>query len=224
MGDRERQIEHSWRTNASAWTSLVRSGQIESRRVATDKAIVDKITEHRPRNILDVGCGEGWLVRELIRQGLEAIGIDGSPALIESARQFGVGKFEVLSYAAIRSANILSDTTYDAIICNFSLLGESIDDVLLILSTLLSDQGKLFIQTLHPLVAFGEESYRDGWRTETFASFGSAFKEPMPWYFRTVGSWLNLVRSAGLTVIDCIEPVHPVTGKPLSLLLVCTNK
>jgi hypothetical protein len=60
----------------------------------------------------------------------------------------------------------------------------------------------------------------DGWRTETFDSFGSAFPSPMPWYFRTVSSWIELLQAAGFNIVRLVEPTHPQTVKPLSLLLV----
>lgn len=102
-----------------------------------------------------------------------------------------------------------------------SLCWETLDKLLGKLKNLLSSNGKLFIHTVHPFTACGDEPYIDGWRTETFKSFGSAYKEVMPWYFRTASSWLNLIESTGLRVCDCKEPIHPSTGKPLSLLMTC---
>ena len=54
-----------------------------------------------------------------------------------------------------------------------------------------------------------------------FRGFGAdAGWAPMPWYFRTMGSWLRLLRESGYDVVDMAEPVHPETGAPLSLLMV----
>lgn len=58
----------SWDANAAAWTDAVRSGQIASRRLATDAAAVDAVVravDGRVARVLDVGCGEGWLSRAL---------------------------------------------------------------------------------------------------------------------------------------------------------------
>ena len=41
----------------------------------------------------------------------------------------------------------------------------------------------------------------------------------MPWYFRTLESWLELLADAGWTLEKQVEPPHPQTGKPASLLL-----
>ncbi|WP_221176052.1 class I SAM-dependent methyltransferase [Brevibacillus nitrificans] len=40
----------------------------------------DEIIRYRPSRVLDVGCGEGWLARTLNEEGIDVVGIDGSPA------------------------------------------------------------------------------------------------------------------------------------------------
>ncbi len=222
MDEREQQIIHSWTENAAAWTESVRSNQIESRKVATNKAIVETIIERNPSNVLDVGCGEGWLVRELAQHGMDVTGIDCSAPLIDRARELGKGTFHVLTYDEFESTSVFDATEFDAVVCNFALVGESVELLLSSLRKLLHDDGKLFIQTVHPFAVCGpDDQYMDGWRTETFSSFGPGYKEAMPWYLRTVGSWFSVLKKAGFQVDDCKEPIHPSTGKALSLVLTC---
>ncbi|MBA3968685.1 MAG: methyltransferase domain-containing protein [Gemmatimonadetes bacterium] len=215
------QQQQSWRANAAAWTQAIRERQIESRRLATDAAILSAVVQHSPRRVLDVGCGEGWLARALAAYGVSVVGVDASPPLIESARAAGGGAFHVLSYAEIAAGPGRLGTNYDAAVCNFSLLEENLTPLLAALRSALSSRGSLFIQTIHPWVSCGEAPYQDGWRTETFDSFGGAFAESMPCYFRTLESWFKLLREAGFGVVDLREPLHPDTDLPLSLLLVC---
>jgi 2-polyprenyl-3-methyl-5-hydroxy-6-metoxy-1,4-benzoquinol methylase len=220
MTENEQQLAHSWATNAGAWTQAVRDGAIESRRLATDAAIVEAVAARGAGRALDVGCGEGWLARALAERGFEVVGVDGSPPLIAGAQALGGATFHVLSYEDILAAPAKLGSPYDAIICNFSLLGEAITPLLAALRASLTSGGRLYVQTVHPFAAGGDAPYRDGWRTETFDSFGGAFPTPMPWYFRTVGAWLAALRDAGLIVDECLEPTHPATGHPLSLLLI----
>jgi hypothetical protein len=85
-------------------------------------------------------------------------------------------------------------------------------------------RGRLVLQTLHPLAAAGEGGYEDGWREEDFRGMGPDFAAPMPWYFRTVGSWVRALREAGFDIADFREPLHPRTRRPLSLLLIATPR
>src|SRR5438874_1602582 len=66
-------IIDSWHKNAAPWTAAVRDNQIESRRLVTNQAVVDAIVGRSPRTALDIGCGEGWLVRALAAHGIQSI-------------------------------------------------------------------------------------------------------------------------------------------------------
>jgi hypothetical protein len=60
------------------------------------------------------------------------------------------------------------------------------------------------------------EDFR-GFSGDGGGSDGGAWR-PMPWFFRTVGSWVALLREAGYELEELREPLHPQTGLPLSLL------
>lgn len=75
-------IAESWGKNALPWTAAVREGKIESRKQITDHAIIDAIRSRLPRSVLDVGCGEGWLVRELATEKMHVVGTDGAQNLL----------------------------------------------------------------------------------------------------------------------------------------------
>lgn len=220
--DREARLRSSWEANAGAWTDAVRRGTIASRRAGTDAAILGALAGLPRGRVLDVGCGEGWLARALDGRGHDVVGIDASAPLIERAREQGGGDFRVVAYEALAAEPSLAGPgPYDAVACNFSLLGRELTPLLRALRGLLGEGAPLVVQTVHPFTACGDLPYRDGWREETFAGFGGAFGAPMPWYFRTVGSWLNFVADAGLRVDELEEPIHPESGRPLSLLLTC---
>jgi SAM-dependent methyltransferase len=213
----------SWERNATAWTGAVREHRIASRRAGTDAAIIAAVLAVRPRNMLDVGCGEGWLARELSTHGCRVVGIDASAALIDSARSLGGGTFEAMAYANVADRAAELGAPFDLAVCNFSLLEEDLAPVLRALRDALAADGRLLIQTVHPWIANREGPYVDGWRTETFADFGADFVEPMPWYFRTLGSWLDIVGAAGLQIGRVDEPIGAESGRPLSLLIDATR-
>jgi len=112
----DEKIVDSWHTNATPWTSAVREQRIESRKLVTDRAIVDAVISRKPTSVLDLGCGEGWLVRSLSARGVQrVIGVDVVPALVEQARAAGGGEFHVASYEAIARGELPLDTRRSAL-------------------------------------------------------------------------------------------------------------
>jgi SAM-dependent methyltransferase len=218
----EKKIIDSWTRNAAPWTDTVRRQEIESRRLVTDRAVIDVIREYAPRSVLDIGCGEGWLTRALAAEGVEVTGLDVVPELIQTADQAGGGKFRVASFEDIVAGGL--DLTARLAVCNFSLLGkQSVERLLAALPSLLGAHGVLVIQTVHPLMACLEGlPYRSSWREETWAGFRSQFHTAAPWYFRTLSDWIGLLQQSGLQLKQIREPLHASTGKPVSLILVAS--
>src|SRR5579862_1918650 len=118
--DPEAGILAAWERNASPWIDAVREHRIESRRLVTDRAIIEAVLSRKPETVLDIGCGEGWLVRALTADGIHAKGVDAIPELIESARSAG-GTFELLSYQDLTSER--RDLSANVFVCNFALFG-----------------------------------------------------------------------------------------------------
>ncbi len=214
-------LAESWEGNAEAWTEAVRSGAIESRRLATDRALLDSLEAVAPRRVLDLGCGEGWLVRHLTTAGIEALGIDGSASLIARAEEAGGGRYLHLSYAGLIAAPKRLGGPYDCIVANFALFEAELQPLIACCRGLLEEGGSLVVQTLHPWAPAGapDEAYREGWREERFEGFASGSWQPMPWYCRTLEGWVELLAAGGFLLSSLREPRHPASARPLSLLL-----
>lgn len=219
MSSLERRLRESWSENAGAWTGAVRSGGIESRVLATDAAVVQAALGRAPDTVLDVGCGEGWLAHRLAELGVEVTGFDASEELVRRAAE-GPGQFHLLDYAAFAAAPNGLGGPFDVAVCNFSILGEEVQPLLRALREAVREGGALVIQTLHPLAAASDQPYSDGWREEGFRGLGDGFSAPMPWYFRTVGSWVRELVAAGFVVEEIREPRHPESGQVLSMIFV----
>ncbi|QNK01542.1 class I SAM-dependent methyltransferase [Dyella telluris] len=212
----ETRILDAWHDNAAAWERAVREGRIESRKLVTDQAVIDAVLARSPRSVIDVGCGEGWLARALAAEGVPVLGVDAIPALVEAARAKGGGEFRVLTYDDL-AAGVL-EARADVVVCNFSLLGgSSVDALLAAVPPLLAPGGVLVVQTLHPLVA-EVGAYADGWREGSWVGCGEGFGQAAPWYFRTLAGWVASFATAGLSLEELIEPIHPHTGRPASVI------
>jgi 2-polyprenyl-3-methyl-5-hydroxy-6-metoxy-1,4-benzoquinol methylase len=219
--DQHARIASSWTENAAAWTQVVRDGLIPSRLAGTDAAIVNACLARGAGSLLDVGCGEGWLVRDLASRGVPATGIDISAPLIERARELGGGTYAIVTYDALERDVAVVAGPWHTIVCNFSLLADPLHPLLRALRLRLAPGGRLLVQTVHPWSAKGDAPYRNEWRSESFDAFSIPFPSPMPWFYRTLGSWLSELSVAGLRVVKLDEPLHTATGAPLSVLFHC---
>ena len=219
----ESAILDSWRINAEAWSECIQGEGIASRKAVTNAAILAAIEAAASPNTraLDMGCGEGWLARAMGQRGINTLGIDAIPALIASAQQATTDKiaehcrFAVMTYAEI----VQIKDVFDLIVCNFSLLGDrSVIDALRGVSHRLTPEGVCLIQTLHPHIHQPGNNYHTGWYPGSWQGFGADFSSPAPWYFRTLSDWICDFQSQGLSVNAIVEPLHPDTQQPASII------
>lgn len=220
--NREKAIIDSWQTNANAWIDIIGNNGIESRKLITNKAIIDTVININPSTVLDIGCGEGWLAKELTDRGAAVTGIDVIPALIENAKAKTQGTFIVASYEDIAQGRVSLPHRFDAIVINFALIGkESTESLLKALPSLLNVDGRLFIQTLHPYSRKESGDYSSGWKTGSWTGLGHQFTQPYEWYFRTLEDWIQLLNESGFTKVIAADILHPVNDSKLSVIFEC---
>jgi SAM-dependent methyltransferase len=79
------------------------------------RGVVDLLEPHPGERILDLGCGDGSLTREIAAAGASVLGVDASPAMVAAARDRGldavVGDAQRLAY----------DCEFDAVFTNAAL-------------------------------------------------------------------------------------------------------
>ena len=215
----EKKIVESWLINSKPWINAIQNNEIESRTLITNKAIVDTILEKKPKKLLDIGCGEGWLVRELNNSGINAQGIDIVPELVDEANRKGGGKFKVLSYQELAKGAIKEK--FDIVVCNFSLLGkDSVNYIFQSVLDLLNENGFFIVQTIHPISGCGDEEYKDGWRKGSWKGFSEEFSNPAPWYFRTLETWKLLFKDNKMSLSEIREPLNQVTKTFASIIFI----
>ena len=161
--NKDREIIDSWFKNAAPWIVAIQEQQIESRKLVTDRAIIDAVVSQNAQTVLDLGCGEGWLTRELSARGMDVLGVDGIPALVTRAAAMSIDRFELATYEEIAAGKLAEK--FDVVVANFSLFGnESVVELFRSIPLLLNPQGVFIIQTLHPTFSSGDLAYVDGYR------------------------------------------------------------
>lgn len=220
MGDSEKQIIESWQRNAGPWVAALDQQAIASRVAVTNGAIVNAVLSHHPQRVLDVGCGEGWLMRELAGHGIDVAGFDAVAELVAEAKARGSKNCQCIAYEALDTA--VWKQTFDLAVCNFSLLGESVEQPLRSLKQALSASGHLLVQTLHPCFITRGESYCSTWLKGSWEGLPDhlhrQFKDAPPWYFRTLSDWSFIFQKAGYSIAKIDEPSMDDGSLPLSIL------
>ena len=220
MSDNEEKILQRWQRNAEPWVMALDQQAIASRVSVTNGAIVAAVLGHQPQRVLDVGCGEGWLMRELAEHGIQVAGFDAVPELVAMARERGSKDCQCIAYDALNTFEW--PHTFDLAVCNFSLLGESVEEPLRALKSALSVRGRLLVQTLHPCFSALENAYRPGWLEGSWQGLPDElrqqFKDAPPWYFRRLSDWIRMFSAAGYRLESITEPGYEDGTLPLSIV------
>ncbi|MGJ8686031.1 MAG: class I SAM-dependent methyltransferase [Spongiibacteraceae bacterium] len=213
----DRQILESWQRNAAPWSRAVRNNAIASRVAVTNAAIVSAVSRLEPSSLLDVGCGEGWLLRELAGLPIKTYGIDGVAELIAQASAAGESDCYCMSYEDFAAGAWRISVA--AMVFNFSLLGEDIvERVLPAASRQLDAGGHCIIQTLHPAFYNAGQNYQSGWREEQWQDIGDGSSGVAPWYFRTLSAWFALFARCDLRLVAIDEPTAASDAQPASII------
>jgi 2-polyprenyl-3-methyl-5-hydroxy-6-metoxy-1,4-benzoquinol methylase len=214
------QIVESWKANAGNWIATIDNGDLESRLLVTNDAIVQTIFGYQSSKILDIGCGEGWLTRALRAAGKQAYGVDAVAALVHDAVAKGGDFYDVATYKELAAGLQLSEQPFDAAVINFALIDKEDAEALInTIPRILVKHGLLFIQTLHPLTVAAGGDYVTGWKTGSWNGMKRKFEQPYQWWFRTLEDWIRLFGDR-YRLIAVKEPIHPDTKKPVSVIFI----
>ena len=154
-----------------------------------DFALVERANIGRNFSFLDLGCGNGWVVRDVAKTKLchRSVGIDGAEQMIANAESRG-GKTEYI-LADINSFD--SDTKYDLIHSMEVLyyLDDPSETVKKISDSWLSNNGRLIVGIDHYYENIDSHSWQEkvGTRMLMLKEF----------------EWVNIFKTAGLNQVQC---------------------
>lgn len=212
-------ILKSWKVNAGEWNAIIDNGTIPSRKF-TNKAILESITSIGPKKVADLGCGEGWLTREMTKLRIEAHGFDGTWELIQLAKKKGPKSYNVLDFESLEKGKLLPGAPYNLGIFNFSIYQkDGLDFLLINVLRSLTTNGVLLIQTLHPFYLVNNGfTYESQWLSDSWKGLPGHFIDGHRWYARTFEEWAQLLNSLkGITF--SFKEVIDDKKQPISLII-----
>ena len=152
----EGQISQAWSRLAHEWAKGYTEYGDLNRQYVIDPVIF-RLTGHvKGLDVLDAGCGNGYLSRLLTKKGAKVIGIDISDEFIQMAKQKEKQLPMGIKYhlGSICDINVCNDETFDIVISNLALMDlPDLDRALKELHRVLKRGGKLIFSIMHPCFA-----------------------------------------------------------------------
>jgi SAM-dependent methyltransferase len=141
-----------WEAHAAAWIRWAREpGHDSYWRFHRDAFL--RLLEPPPRCVLDLGCGEGRLTRDLQAAGYEVVGVDASPTLLDAARSTDpAGAYTLADGAALP----FGDSEFQEVVAVMSLHDmNDFEGAIAETARVLTADGQLCIAVVHPLNSAG---------------------------------------------------------------------
>ena len=244
------EIRASWDAKAADWDAWVGTEGDRNRRVSSDPALRRLLGPVEGLDVLDAGCGTGYLSVKLAQAGGRLTGVDHSPEMIRHARRNadaqGVSAcFRVDSCAQLGT---LPSDGFDRVVSNYVLMDlPDIEGAMRAMARVLRPDGFAVVVFLHPCFCppggaerLGGGAVRYTWPwpyldRRRFDEEWGPFSSPFIGFHRPLSVYFSAIGAAGLTVRALQEPaaeapagltaeqVERIRMTPLSVVLKITH-
>lgn len=145
-------LAHAWESVAADWIEWARAPGHDSYWRYHRDLFLDLLPPP-PLKLLDMGCGEGRLPRDLKALGYDVSGVDFSPTMVAAAIEMDPrGSYRVADAGATGCA----DASFDAVVAFLSLHDvDDLDGAIGEVARVLRPDGRLCMALIHPLNSAG---------------------------------------------------------------------
>jgi ubiquinone/menaquinone biosynthesis C-methylase UbiE len=228
-------IKDQWEANAQAFSDLIGGKGTPHHQHILIPCLDDLMGNVNDKEILDAGCGEGYLSRRYAEKGAIVTGVDISNKLIELCQKDTIENTS-FHVGDICNLDSLSDNSFDIVMSNLVLLNvPCFDEALQEFHRVLRSGGSLVFSIVHPAFNFYgpgtwemgekdpitgrrkglffkvdnyfiEKEHQRYWRTRQ----GVKFPQFISFFHRTISTYVDALVEAGLCITQMREP-KPVT-------------
>ena len=174
-------------------------------------------------DVLDAGCGEGYVSRALAKNGARVVAVDYSKELLTIARTRTPDDADITyTHANVESLDGVADQAFDMVVSSMVLM--DLPDYVSALGEMrrvLKDDGRIVLVIAHPCFTSEGIWHRDEsgkklfWRIDNYFHETARPQYPtlkvegeMHYFHRTLTSYFKAFKTAGLSVDRLVEP-HP---------------
>ena len=199
-------------------------------RALIDPVLLKLIGDCNGKEILDLGCGNGYLARRFAREGARVTAIDSSFRMIKNAQAHDPENTLKIIYlnTDANHLSMIADARFDLVFANMSLMDiEDTEGAVREVSRVLKEGWGRFVASIsHPCFDNGSNS---GWVIEKMAfeprkiyrkirAYRKPFSEGIPWkvgdnerkytqsFHRPLNWYARVLSSNGLTITALEEP------------------
>jgi ubiquinone/menaquinone biosynthesis C-methylase UbiE len=188
-----------------------------NRRLNSDPVLWDFVGDVSGLDVLDAGCGTGYLCKKLRDRGARVTGVDHSKEMIAIARS----KIPELSFFidSISTLSELRDDSFDLVVANYVLMDcEDLTGAVESIYRVLRTGGRAVVVFSHPCFPQGcAEIEPDGLHTYAwdFVYFEQGrrvdppwahFTSPFVWFHRPLSDYWKAFTRTGFSVLEFEEP------------------
>jgi 2-polyprenyl-3-methyl-5-hydroxy-6-metoxy-1,4-benzoquinol methylase len=221
----------SWEDNSKKWIEITETldrymSSDPNRQYIIDPALWKLIGNVKDLNVLDAGCGNGYLTRQLASKGANVVGVDYSKPFIDHCKKIEKEMKLGCSYyeATITEMGFLESSCFDLVVSNIVMVdvldyGTAFKEI----ARVLKDDGKFIWSNVHPVFGrvggtWDPKIPQDSKRNESrylkiidgyFDSGGYLTKwmsTPIWQFLRTFEEYSKALKEAGFVISEIVEP------------------
>lgn len=211
-------IAASWTAKAAEWHRQVGLDGDRNRRHNSDPVLWRLLGDVAGQDVLDAGCGTGYLARKLHLQGARVTAVDVAEGMVAHTRELLGDAVQ----ARVDDASALAtvpDASMDAVVSNYVLMDlEDLPGAARAMARVLRPGGRAIVVVLHPCFVnedgperLGDGTVRYAWRqpyldprhiTEEWGHFTTPFHR----FHRPLQDYIGAFLGAGLRLTALEEP------------------
>lgn len=206
-GEHDGTLRAAWDDAAAAWVNWARSPELDHAFWHLNLPVLVSLLPAPGDLTLDIACGEGRVARELKSLSHNVVGIEGSPALAQAARDADP---DFAVYVADAAAVPLPDDVADLAVASLALMNmDAMEDVVREATRLLRPGGRFCFSIIHPLNSWGDAGDVGYFETVRYAEELERAGHRMTFNdtHRPLSDYFAAIESGGLLVEQIREPV-----------------